>query len=63
MAETNCNTVLKEMGISVNDDSVMRQVYYKYLHPKRSLSRRVCLCQPGAQEEQYQLEHAQKRHK
>ncbi len=34
MTETNCNTVLKEMGISVNDDSVMRQVYYKYLHPK-----------------------------
>ena len=32
--DTNCNTVLKDMGIGVNDDSVMRQVYYKYLHPK-----------------------------
>ena len=32
--DTNCNTVLRDMGISCNDDSVMRQVYYKYLHPK-----------------------------
>ena len=32
--DTNCNTVLKDMGISCNEDSVMRQVYYKYLHPK-----------------------------
>ena len=34
IVETNCNTVLKDMGIQINDDSVMRQVYYKYLHPK-----------------------------
>jgi len=33
---TSCNhaDLFSDMGITVNDDSVMRQVYYKYLHPK-----------------------------
>jgi len=31
-----CNhaDLFSELGVTVNDDSVMRQVYYKYLHPK-----------------------------
>jgi intraflagellar transport protein 52 len=34
--ETGCNInyLLEEYGMSVNSDSVMRSVYYKYLHPK-----------------------------
>lgn len=30
----NYSDLFGELGVSVNDDSVMRQVYYKYLHPK-----------------------------
>jgi len=30
----NINYLLEEYGISVNPDSVMRNVFYKYLHPK-----------------------------
>eukprot|EP01038_Epipyxis_sp_PR26KG_P005310 gene5310-7374_t len=30
----NMNYLLEEYGMSVNSDSVMRSVYYKYLHPK-----------------------------
>lgn len=33
-AGSNYNTLFKDLGIKVNDDSVMRSVYYKYLHPK-----------------------------
>lgn len=34
--ETGCNInyLLEEYGMSINSDSVMRSVYYKYLHPK-----------------------------
>mmetsp|Transcript_77131 Transcript_77131/g.186591 ORF Transcript_77131/g.186591 Transcript_77131/m.186591 type:complete len:558 (+) Transcript_77131:165-1838(+) len=32
--ETNVNFLLEEYGISINADSVVRTVYYKYLHPK-----------------------------
>ena len=31
---TNMNFLLEEYGMSVNADSVLRSVYYKYLHPK-----------------------------
>ena len=33
-AGSNYNTLFKDLGVKVNDDSVMRSVYYKYLHPK-----------------------------
>ena len=31
---TNMNYLLEEFGMSVNADSVLRSVYYKYVHPK-----------------------------
>ena len=31
---TNMNYLLEEFGMSVNPDSVLRSVYYKYVHPK-----------------------------
>jgi len=31
---TNVNYLLEEFGIAVNSDSVVRTVFYKYLHPK-----------------------------
>ena len=31
---TNINYLLEQFGIAVNSDSVVRTVYYKYLHPK-----------------------------
>jgi len=34
---TNVNFLLEEYGISFNNDSVARTVYYKYLHPKEVL--------------------------
>lgn len=30
----NMNFLLEEYGMSINDDSVLRNVFYKYLHPK-----------------------------
>lgn len=36
-AGTNINYLLEEFGISVNTDSVVRTVHYKYLHPKEVL--------------------------
>ncbi|XP_053309864.1 intraflagellar transport protein 52 homolog [Spea bombifrons] len=35
--DTNINFLLEEYGIMVNADSVMRNVYYKYFHPKEAL--------------------------
>uniref|UniRef100_A0A674MPI7 Intraflagellar transport 52 homolog (Chlamydomonas) n=1 Tax=Takifugu rubripes TaxID=31033 RepID=A0A674MPI7_TAKRU len=35
--ETNINFLLEEFGIMVNNDVVVRNVYYKYLHPKEAL--------------------------
>lgn len=32
--DTNLNFFLNEYGMKINDDSVIRTVYYKYLHPK-----------------------------
>lgn len=33
---TNINFLLEQYGISVNNDGVMRSVYYKYLHPQEA---------------------------
>ncbi|XP_075033703.1 intraflagellar transport protein 52 homolog isoform X1 [Mixophyes fleayi] len=35
--DTNINFFLEEYGIMVNTDSVVRNVYYKYFHPKEAL--------------------------
>lgn len=34
LAESNMNYLLEEFGMTVNADSVIRSVFYKYLHPK-----------------------------
>lgn len=36
-SETNINYFLEEFGISVNTDSVVRSVFFKYFHPKENL--------------------------
>jgi len=33
---TNINALLEQLGISVNQDTVVRKTYYKYLHPKEA---------------------------
>uniref|UniRef100_A0A8C1RXX0 Intraflagellar transport protein 52 homolog n=1 Tax=Cyprinus carpio TaxID=7962 RepID=A0A8C1RXX0_CYPCA len=35
--DTNINFLLEEFGIMVNNDAVIRNVYYKYFHPKEAL--------------------------
>ena len=35
--DTNINFLLEEYGMVVNDDSVIRTVFYKYFHPKQAL--------------------------
>ncbi|KAG8007391.1 Intraflagellar transport protein 52-like protein [Nibea albiflora] len=35
--DTNINFLLEEYGIIVNNDAVVRNVYYKYFHPKEAL--------------------------
>lgn len=35
--QTNINFLLEEYGIMVNNDAVVRTVYYKYFHPKEAL--------------------------
>ncbi|KAG9353322.1 hypothetical protein JZ751_017899 [Albula glossodonta] len=35
--DTNINFLLEEYGIMVNSDAVVRNVYYKYFHPKEAL--------------------------
>uniref|UniRef100_A0A3Q3NFV1 Intraflagellar transport 52 homolog (Chlamydomonas) n=1 Tax=Mastacembelus armatus TaxID=205130 RepID=A0A3Q3NFV1_9TELE len=35
--DTNINFLLEEFGIMVNNDAVVRNVYYKYFHPKEAL--------------------------
>jgi intraflagellar transport protein 52 len=41
---TNVNYLLEEFGISVNNDAVVRTVYYKYHHPKEALITHGVLC-------------------
>ena len=33
---TNINAMLEQFGIYVNNDSVIRKAFYKYLHPKEA---------------------------
>lgn len=33
---TNINAMLEQIGISVNNDSVIRKTFFKYLHPKEA---------------------------
>jgi intraflagellar transport protein 52 len=33
---TNINAMLEQLGISVNNDSVVRRSFFKYLHPKEA---------------------------
>ncbi|KAM8868493.1 intraflagellar transport protein 52 homolog [Synchiropus picturatus] len=35
--DTNINFLLEEFGVMVNTDAVIRNVYYKYFHPKEAL--------------------------
>lgn len=35
--DTNINFLLEEFGIMINSDAVVRNVYYKYFHPKEAL--------------------------
>lgn len=35
--ESNANTLLEQFGLAVNNDSLVRTVYYKYHHPKETL--------------------------
>jgi intraflagellar transport protein 52 len=34
--QTNINAMLEQLGISVNNDTVVRKTFYKYLHPKEA---------------------------
>jgi intraflagellar transport protein 52 len=33
---TNINAMLEQLGISVNNDTVIRKTFFKYLHPKEA---------------------------
>ena len=33
---TNINVLLEQLGISCNNDSVIRKTFFKYLHPKEA---------------------------
>lgn len=43
-SNTNINYLLEEFGISVNNDAVVRTVYYRYHHPKEALITHGILC-------------------
>ena len=34
--QTNINAMLEQLGISVNNDTVIRKTFHKYLHPKEA---------------------------
>ena len=40
---TNINAMLEQVGISVNNDSVIRKTFHKYLHPKEAFIGNGCL--------------------
>lgn len=42
---TNINAMLEQVGISVNQDSVIRKTFHKYLHPKEAFVGNGCLNQ------------------
>lgn len=41
--QTNINAMLEQMGISVNNDTVIRKTFFKYLHPKEAFVGNGCL--------------------
>lgn len=40
---TNINAMLEQFGIFVNNDSVIRKSFFKYLHPKEAFVGNGCL--------------------
>lgn len=40
---TNINAMLEQIGISVNNDCVIRKTFHKYLHPKEAFIGNGCL--------------------
>ena len=40
---TNINAMLEQLGISVNNDTVIRKTFFKYLHPKEAYVGNGCL--------------------
>ena len=42
-AATNINAMLEQVGISVNNDCVIRKTFHKYLHPKEAFIGNGCL--------------------
>ena len=42
-SNTNINAMLEQVGISVNNDSVIRKTFHKYLHPKEAFVGNGCL--------------------
>jgi len=40
---TNINAMLEQVGISFNNDSVIRKAFAKYLHPKEAYIQNGCL--------------------
>jgi len=42
-SNTNINAMLEQIGISVNNDSVIRKTFHKYLHPKEAFIGNGCL--------------------
>jgi intraflagellar transport protein 52 len=41
--QTNINAMLEQLGISVNNDAVIRKTFFKYLHPKEAYIGNGCL--------------------
>ena len=42
-ANTNINAMLEQIGIFVNNDTVIRKAFHKYLHPKEAFIGNGCL--------------------
>lgn len=43
--DTNINFLLEEFGMNINSDSVVRQHYYKYFHPKEAVLNGCIVCE------------------
>lgn len=43
--DTNINFLLEEFGMNINSDSVVRQHYYKYFHPKEAILNGCVVCE------------------
>lgn len=43
--DTNINFLLEEIGLNINSDSVVRQHYYKYFHPKEAILNGCVVCE------------------